>query len=308
MAIDFTTTALISNLKRRILLPSAQILFSDEELVAFMSDELMITCMTEIKKAKKEFFVKITDVPIVAGQTTYSIPQRAYSSAIRDFSFLDVNNNEFNCPHLIPEVVKDGGIYGTPGNLYGAYFQGDQLIVYTGTSNPTSIRIRWERRPNNLALSSQSARITAINTGLNQVTVASVPSGVFSVGTEVDFINNNPPFDSKGDDYPITGILANVFTFSGGLPTGIAINNYIAPSGKSPVAQVPYELHLVISQLGASKVLQAKGDQNWQNERAMGNEMLSQFIQSISPRVEGSPNVITNRRGIWNQGRAWLNR
>ena len=68
-------------------------------------------------------------------------------------------------------------------------------------------------------------------------------------------------FQSLGDDLAITAMPdSSSLTFTETLPTDLAVGDYVALAGKSPIAQIPYEAHHLLAQLGAIKVNEALGD------------------------------------------------
>lgn len=303
MGLDYTTTALIANTKRRILTPSAQTLFPDASIVEFLNDALQVTLVPEIKACREEFFVVRSDVAIVNGTDTYSIPLRAYAGAIRDLALVDANGNEALLPQITPMDLKNSVGYASPRQIYGFYFEGNKVRLFpTPVGGVSSLRFRVERRPNNLTLATNAMTIISVNTGANQFTVSSVPTGLFPNGTVVDFIKDTPYFESVGDDYPITGVAGTTFTMAGGLPSGLAAGNYVARTGFSPVPQIPYEGMLVLCQIAASDMLASMRDDQTQEAKEKAREMLASFIKSINPRVEGTLKKITNKNGIFQQG------
>lgn len=308
MALDYTTTGLISNTKRRMLAPSAQSMFPDQAVVDFLNDELQVTLVPAIKAAAEEFFVVVADTTVVAGQTQYDVPARAFTGSLRDVSLVDGSGNETYLAQFTPETLKDANSFSAARQPYGFYMQGNKLVLTPSpVGGATTIRLRYERRPNNLIQATQAMTITNVNTGLNQVTVSSVPTGVYSIGSVIDFIKHTPYFDSVGDDYAITNIAGNVFTFAS-LPTGLAAGNYMAISGYAPVPQIPYEGMLVLCQLAASAMLLSQGAPDREAAKAKADEMMARFIASIAPRVKGTPKKIVNRGGIFANGgysRGW---
>lgn len=302
MSLDYTTTALIANTKRRILTPSAQTMFPDASIVEFLNDALQITLVPEMKAAKEEFFVVRSDVTLVAGTDTYDIPVRSFAGAVRDVSMVDNQGNESFIPQLTPMDLKNAMSYSAPRQLYGFYWEGNRIrLTPVPTQGVSTLRLRVERRPNNLILTTQAMIISSINTGLNQITVNSVPTGIYAIGASVDFIKATPFFDSRGDDYAITNIAGTTFTFSS-LPAGLTAGDYVALAGYSPVPQIPYEGMLCLCQIAAADMLAAMGDDKAEAGKQKAREMVGSFIKSLSPRVEGTLKKITNRNGIFENG------
>ena len=114
-----------------------------------------------------------------------------------------------------------------------------------------------------------------------------------------DVIKGTPIFSSIGDDNAITNIAGNTMTFSA-LPSGIAIGQYVAESGMTPIPQIPYEAHHVLSQFTSARMLEATGDKrNAEVVMAVAKEMLESLMKILTPRIEGTPKKINNRSGIF---------
>lgn len=312
MAIDYTVTELVRSLKRRASMPTSQSTFSPADLVALMNDEMHSIILPRIKDVREEYFVTYTDFPLVSGQSEYVIPSRAAGNALRDVVFVDSNNRESPCPRLAPEDIKETNSNFFGSALVGHYFKDNKIVIVPQPLNPQSgfsVRMKYERRPNNLCLESSAATIVTINSLTNEVTVSNQPSA-WTSNTEFDVISENSPFVSIADDQGISNIAANVLTFDS-LPDDIAVGQWIASAGESPIPQLPYEAHHVLAQLGAVKALEILGKASEvKTAKESAAEMLRFFVSLITPRNDGSQKKIVNRntlfgsagsRGLWSR-------
>lgn len=302
---DYTAQALAASVKRRSSMPTSQSLFEVPDLIAFMSEEIQSTVVPEITSVREEYYVHIEDVPVVTTQKSYVIPSRAVGNALRDISLLDPSGNEINLPRLDPTILKTNPAQ-TSNRLFGFYLQNEKAFIFPNTDSFTgySIRFRYKRIPNDLVQKSTSSQVTAINTSLNEVTVSSAPAA-WTTATLFDFISNTPPFVSKGDDRSITGIAANVLTFTNTLPTDLAVGDWVNEAHFSTVPQIPYIGFNWLSQLSVVRALEALGDnKGLDNAYKAETRLRNEFIKNITPRTEGSPQKINNRNGIfdWSTG------
>lgn len=301
MSIDYTTTELVRSLKRRASMPTSQATFSSADLVALMNDEMHSILLPRIKDVREEYFVTKEDVALVSGQSEYTIPSRAAGNALRDVVFVDANDRETPCPRLAPEDIKDVNSLFYSSGLVGHYFRDNKIVIVPQPLNPSagfSIRMKFERRPNNLCLESAAATITAINTGTRAVTVSNQPS-TWTVTTEFDVIIPDSPFVSVGDDQSISSVAANILIFDS-LPDDISVGQWIAPAGESPIPQLPYEAHHVLAQLGAIKALEILGKgTEVKTAKESASEMLRFFVSLITPRNDGAQKKIVNRNTLF---------
>ena len=72
-----TSNELIEAVKRKIALPINQRTFSEEDILAFSNEELMISQVPDILMYHEEFFVFSEDVTLIPNVQRYAIPERA---------------------------------------------------------------------------------------------------------------------------------------------------------------------------------------------------------------------------------------
>lgn len=306
MAIDYTTTELVRSLKRRASMPTSQSTFVPADLVALMNDEMHSILLPRIKDVREEYFVTQIDQLLVSGQSEYVIPSRAAGNALRDVVFVDSNNRESPCPRLAPEDIKETNSNFAGSALVGHILKDNKVVIIPQPNNPQSgfsVRMKFERRPNNLILESSAATIESINTLTNEVTVSNQPSA-WTLATEFDIIIPDSPFVSIADDQGISNIGSNILTFDS-LPDDLAVGQWVAPAGESPIPQLPYEAHHVLAQLGAVKALEILGKASEvKTAKESAGEMLRFFVSLITPRNDGSQKKIVNRNSLFGSSAA----
>lgn len=298
MAVDYTTTGLIAKLKRFGSVPTSQALFLAADFIALMNDEMMNTLLPLIQRAKEQFFITSTDVAISSGVSAYTIPSRAAGNQLLDVVIVDSNGNEASMANLGPDGVKNQGGFATNDN-FGFYLKDNKIILFpTPTATGRSVRFKYVRRPNQLIGVSAAGLITNVNTGTREITLSSVPAG-FTTSKVYDIISNVPPFISLGDDLAIDSIVSNVITMTDDIPDDVGVGMYICEASESPIPQVPAEAHAILAQLGAVKALEAMDDKGLKKAQAKADQMLSDFLDLISPRVDDSGEKVVNRGGIF---------
>ena len=305
LGIDFTTAQLINEIKVRQTVPTSQGLMSDADFVLLLNAAMHQKLIPAIHKVKEDYFIKSSDTAIVANQNNYDLPIRAVGGQLRHWCLVDENGVETELPRI------DIAAPSRPIPLYGARFQNNQVILIpTPTSTGQSVRFYFERRPNNLVTTSLAGKIASIDTGANTIDVVSIPS-TWAVGTYIDFISGEPMFESVGDAYPITAISGLTVTFGGGLPSGLAVDDYAAQSGFTPIPQLPYEGHLVMAQYAAAWTMRSLSNKRpMQDAEKAADGMLASFLNVINPRVDSEPKRFTNTGGgVFNanagQTRGW---
>jgi hypothetical protein len=304
--IDYTADKLVSDIQMLGLFPDSQVLLTNDNLLALMNFQMSAELVPLIDSAAEEFFVHYDDVPYDQTQKVFNIPERAVGSKLRDLVFVDVNSNEIAIPRLRPEDLKVGYRYGIGYNigLYGFFVKDQTVQLYLG--NPSGInsyptlRLKFFRRPSQLIPQNQAGLITDINFGTKEVTVTALPPGWVDTNT-FDFVKGIPHFTSKGDDLAVTDIAGNTLTFVDALPTDLVKGDWIALAGESPIPQVPYDAFSLLTQLTVLKGLEANRDsEGMKNALTMLPQIKQNFLQIITPRVDGSVIKVTGRSNISN--------
>lgn len=311
MALDYTTTTLLSTLRLLPLMPSVQALFNDNDLLTILSFEMISKIYPLIDNQTEEYFVTYYDLLYTQTQITYPMPPRALGGKLRALSFVDANNNEIRLPRLRPEDIMSNvnatGLAINPA-LWGFYIRNNDVVLYLssvngGTSNYKFLRQRYIRQPNSLVATSACAQVVSILG--NDVTVTSVPS-TFSTSELYDLISNVPNFNALQDDSVCTNISGNVISFNS-LPINELGNvtlkkgDWICLSGQSPVAQIPYTPgYDLLLQLGAAKCLEIHGDvQGFNVAMSQAADMKNYLISVITPRVDGNVIRLTTPNSLY---------
>lgn len=82
-----TSSDLINSVKRKISLPTFQNSTSDQDILDFASEELLISQVPSILSVHEEYYVYTQDVALVPQKTKYPIPERAIGIKLRDVFF-----------------------------------------------------------------------------------------------------------------------------------------------------------------------------------------------------------------------------
>lgn len=294
---DFTTTALLTSINNRALVPTSQTTYQTSDILALASEEVRSYIVPMIMKMRSEYFTYASpDVAIQANVSKYAIPYRAIGGKLRGVQLIDNAGNIFDFP-LIEEEDECFFNYGSnTATSFAFKLEGNAVkITPPPTSNSGSfIRFLIYFRPNELVATSAAAQITAINTGTGQVTITAVPS-TFSTGTSLDLINGFPGFECRAYDQTPTDITGAVITFAT-LPVGLSVGDWIALSGQTPIPQIPYDLHPLLAQSTAARLLESQGDvQGLELANAKLKQLEENAMHLLSPRTDGNAKKLINR-------------
>lgn len=292
---NYTSDQLITLIKTKGLIPTSQQTFQPADFLNLLNDEVSIGIVPFVMKIRSEHWVYTLDTAIVAGTAAYPIPTRAIGGKVREISIVDNAGNVYDVPQIQQEELPfyNSGM-SSGGYNYQFYFQANNIIIVpTPQTTVGLMRVTYYRRPNALVSSLSAALVTAVNVSTNTVTVSSVPS-TFSTSTPLDMINGNPGFEWRAIDLTPTTIVGTALTFST-LPTNLAVGDYLALSGQSPVPQMPVELIPMLTQRTVVKVLEALGDkQGVDIAQAKLIEINAACEHILSPRSDGNPKKLIN--------------
>lgn len=288
MASEYLASTLLDSMRDTGLLPTSDESFTSARLLAVMNAEQRLYLARLLLSAREEYQVAHASLPLVEGQTRYRIPSRAIGAKLKLVSLIDGNGDVIPLGLATPErALKHGG----PG--VGYYLEGNSVVL-TGALTG-SLRLSYFRRMGRIVEASEVGEIESLDATAGTVTLVSKPSA-FTEAKSYDFVQGSPHFDTLAVEQSAT-IASNVLAFAEGLPEGLAVGDYVALAGETPVCQAPLELHGVLVQRAVVKVLQAKGDPKARDAADDLQQMRDDALSLITPRVEAAPVVIVNHFG-----------
>lgn len=299
----YTVDSLITSVFTKYLVPNSQSTFQSADVLLFLDEALRTYIVPLFQAAQSGYWMTNYDQAIT-GATSYTIPRRSTYGTLVDIVFVDTQGNEIGLDDLSTVQIKGTFPFGFQLPLYsfGYYIMDDQVFLYPQQAiNATqyTLRMRFYRRPNNLALSADCAQITAINS--NVVTVNAVPSTWATTDT-FDIIQNFPQFKSIQDGQTITNISNLDITLSS-VPTGLAVGMWICPTGMSCIPQLPYDAFPLLVQFGIIGIAESLGDtQGAQIAEKRSEKIWQQVMKTIQPRVQKGEKKIVNRNQPYNWG------
>lgn len=297
MGIDFTATALANNIKDKVRAPGN---FPINDIVNILTQELHAEIVPLIMEVKSEYLVAIDDRVVSVGEREFDINYRAIGTKLRSVSFVAENVAK----EIDIDVVDVGDLKNDVINV--SYFQDNKLILFPKNStyfDGKTLRMRYFRRPNNLIGVTSSGKILAIDTNAKTIQVDNVPSN-WSTSITYDIISGVTPFPAIAENVTITGISGDIISFSS-LPKGIKIGSWIAESGFSPIAQIPYDVFNLLAQRACIRILESDNDSiGLSNAKDDYIGMVERFKTMVSPRSDANPKKIIsgNRQVATNWG------
>ena len=156
----FTSSDLIESVKRKIAIPINQRTFTDEDILAFASEELMISQVPDIMQYHEEYFVFNEDITLLTNVTRYPVPERALGQKLRDIFYKDTNNNLFEMTRINPDDKAYWQRESATTNLMQKYWlEGTDIVLSPQQMiNPTGyLQFSYFLRPNQLVTNDRAA-------------------------------------------------------------------------------------------------------------------------------------------------------
>ncbi len=293
MAKKYTTDEMIKSVRRRASLPASSALFSNEDIVDFLTEELHNVLTPITLDVREEYLVFDKDVDTVIDKSLYQIPSNAVGTGLRKVVLVDTHDEEYDIPFLSIDqkaghtnaYYNSGGV--SPNNYSGQiyhFFQNNSLGIFPTPRTVYPFRMKYYRRPNELVEEKDAATITS----LNATSILVSKNLNFSVGDEVEFNQAKSPFSAYGSATITNMPTATSLEFDA-VPDGVQRGDWISEENTSPVVNLPLEAVSVLVQSAVVKVLNATGDETQTNQAGVIYEQLkARYTDVISPRGDGS--------------------
>lgn len=291
---SYTTNDLLVSVRNRGSIPSTtndNNVNSNQNLLNIATEQLHTKLYPLLQSTREEFYVAPPkDYAITANQAEYEIPSRASGLVCRDVLLIK-GNQIISLPLKEREYIKTSDT----GDVEGFYFRHNKVVLYkTPSTTQNTLRLIYYLRPSRLAVTTDCAQIASIDTGANTVTVSSIPS-TWAANTEVDFVEATSPYAPLEIDQTITNVASTTITFSS-LPDNLAVGDWLAPAGYTPIPQVPFEMLPILAQLTVVKTLEAMGDREGAKHAYTDLQTdLENMMKLIQPRSHGENKKIIQR-------------
>lgn len=263
------------------------------------------------RKMRGGFFRDYADIPIVANQVGYDLPERCIESGPEQIKYLDADGNEIidlkeintrQIGRLAPQwwLISD-----TTATVPVAFYftQGKINLTPVVTQSVGTLRVYYSRRPGRLVLSSAAQTVVGLGDsgGDNIDTTMQLDAltglGTISNGTtKIDIMSWQSPYLLRVKDAVITAHATPPYLTVGAggfIAAGIVAGDYVTLAKQAFIPEIPQEWHELLLDLTVAKMFNKIGQ--LKSEMAMresANEKLALLVASTSPRSTGTPKVV----------------
>ncbi len=309
----WTADSLDAAVRRLARIPDGSSVVSQTEMLAIADEHILGTFVPILRSTGEEWEVATYDFTIGSSIGEYRVPVRATGAALRDIVLL--NEDGTSGGSLSRARLEDRERYTTAGSgLWptGMAFcmQGAEVVILPTPTESRTLRLRYQRRPARLVLTTNAAPIaTIVTVSSSLVTVVTVSSaGDLTTGATVDVVQANPHFDTVLMDATAT-LAAGQWTLAPGAPqnlpgSGLAVGDYLTLRGTSPIVQLPDVMHPPLYRICAATVCKIIGEKS-RSDDLLGeaDAEIKLARQALTPRVQGEMVRSINRHSALRRGR-----
>lgn len=302
MSVWYTSDKLIEAVRRRASLPKADSLYSDEDILAFATDEMYDEVVSIIRNTQEEYLVFTVKIPVIQNQKVYDIPDRSIASELRDIYFEDNAKNMFEMTRILPDDKYNQQYYASTGRPYYFYMENNTVVMtaspqFPGTGN---LVMKFMIRPSALVVSSRVAKITNIDRNTGIISVDALPS-VFTSSSLFDFTKTRPGHQIQAISLSAAlNFASNQMTFSpSDIPEGLAVGDRITLENESDIPQIPTELHRLVIAKTVERVLEGIRDtEGLANAMRKTQKVETAMTDLMDNRVTSAPLKIKNKTSL----------
>lgn len=304
MSDALTSDKLVQSIKRRASVPESQATFTKDDFLDFATEELRLGLVPIIMTLHEDYLLYEQDVPVVSGQSAYTIPSRAVGNKLRDVQF---KHREDSYSEMTR--ISIGSRFGqtdvtTSSNLRQYYIKNNKVVL-SGTPNSVvgdgALTMIYYMKPSQMVKEDRVGIITGINTATGVITLNAVPD-VFNTSVKFDMYKATSPHSVLKIDLTAANLntITNSITFDpSNIPSDLAIGDHISLAEESSIPQVPSDLHPMLAQMVACRVLESIGDNEGLQAAMLKLKMMRESAgMIIDNRVDDSPRKIVNRHGL----------
>lgn len=306
--ITYNTESLVAAVKRKTQLPnSGNPMFSDQDIIDFANEELSSGVVPQLLSVRENYFAAPELIPLVSGQASYQIPDRAIGMQLIDIWYYGNNgtNNALayieyaNSPFMIYQNATTNipQAYTVVGNNYTLF---PQLAAVDG-----NLVVTYSASPGLLVPSTACAQIVSIDTTTKVIGTSVTPASLgITAGTRIDLIRGRSGFNLLMINELVANTGANSVTLTNTVPPLLQVGDWVAITNQSPYPQIPAELHPILLQRTVVKLLEAMADPRLETSQGKLQEIEQKAYTMLSDRVKDKSYKLINlvspmRRQSW---------
>jgi len=286
----FTTSTLLTELKRRAMLSPSQLGLTDADLLALATTEMQSNLVPLIVKQHSGYLLYTDAISVSASATFVRFPERCVGQTLRHLYWVDAASERYDLAEYRPddlvEISGDTAPYPTKFVV-----EGSRIRLFPTPTAAGTLYVTYAFRPNDLCVESSARRVTAVDSSARTVTLASTPSA-FTTSVLYDIVQHRSGNECILHDLTATDISSNVITFAVGTDlSNVEVNNWVSLTKTSPVPMLPEDLHNLLIEMTVGRLFMMRGMKDQATMSAASvKQMREQFLPALTnARVVSKP-------------------
>lgn len=306
MSKPYTSSELIRSIKRRASIPENQATFTSDDFLEFATEEMILGVVPSVMSVHEDYFIFEQNTALESNKSEYEIPSRAIGNKLRDLQYTSDGKNFVELTRIgIGERFAEYDVRSET-NLRKFYIKNNKVaLVPLVESNPSGeLVFVYYIRPSKLVLEERIGVIQGINdlgNGTTELVLNDIPDN-FNTSIKYDFYKAESPSSMLEIDKLATAISVATNTISFNtvdIPDELKIGDHLAQACEASIPQIPSELHPMLAQMVACRILESIGDtQGLQSALLKLQQMQTAGGILVDNRIDDAPHKIVNRHGL----------
>lgn len=283
----YTTADLLASVSRLAFIPAGQVTFTEAEILAIADEETQTKIMPRLMAIREEYFVFPYTTPVTANKRLYPIPPRSIGGMVREVRLINSNGAYRDLERIEPDALETSNV----GNPQQFYLEGEYVGLYpTPSSTQNTLEISFFVAQGDLKPVTQSGVISNINTSLNIITLATIPSS-WATGNVFDIASGRGSQAYKSIDMASLAVSSNTIEFAS-LPSTLEVGDYVTLAETSVLVQLPRNMRPALAQCVAARLLESQNQPGADKMARTADLSIEAGIRMLSPRVHGASRTL----------------
>jgi hypothetical protein len=296
-----TSNSLVSSIKRRAHVPENQSTFNFNDFLEFANEELRLALVPSLMSLNEDFLLFEQEVDLVPNKNEYTIPSRAVGNKLRDVQKKFVEGSYGEMTRIsIGERFADSNDGYSQNSLSTFYVKNNKVVLQGSNSYTGKLVFIYYIKPSRLVAENRIGVIKGINRATGEIVLDKIPS-VFNTNAKYDLYKSDSPNSILKIDLSLASINTSTLTVifnASEISEEVQIGDHVSLAGECIIPQVPSDIHPMLAQLVACRVLESQGDtEGLQNALLKLKQMQDASGIILDNRVEEAPQKIVNRHG-----------
>jgi len=277
---------------------------ADADIINALDLVMMDELVPSLNLLKEEYLVRNHVVTTTANQEFVDVPSRAVAGMLRD---IWISGTDGEGRRLLPMIGRENRpFYDNDAASYpaGFYMQGDHIVLVPKISGAKTLQLSYMFRPGQLVKSSAYRTVSSVDS-TTSITVDSTVPTAWTTANTFDVHSPKSGAENRVFDYGAGTVSGTTITFSAAIDGSatntfaVEVGDYVCLAETAAVPSLPRELHPVLAQAAACRLLESDGDAvALQIARQTLARQIQAFTRMADSRVEGKPHKTPNRNSF----------